>query len=119
MASRASKGLLKVIEAGKPGFEAAFEALCRRRDARDDGVEKTVRRIVQKVAEEGDAEVLAQTRKLDGAKLEALEVGRDEWDEACERVDPADRAALGKAAMRVREFHRKRISSSWEMREEG
>ena len=34
-------------------------------------------------------------------------------------IDPADRAALGKAAMRVREFHRKRIPSSWEVREEG
>ena len=43
----------------------------------------------------------------------------EEWEAGCERVDPADRAALGKAAMRVREFHRKRIPSSWEMREEG
>jgi histidinol dehydrogenase len=34
-------------------------------------------------------------------------------------VDGADRAAIGKAAMRIREFHRKRIPSSWEMREEG
>src|SRR5206468_4242901 len=39
--------------------------------------------------------------------------------EAGEKIDPADRAALGKAAMRVREFHRKRIPSSWEVREEG
>jgi histidinol dehydrogenase len=42
-----------------------------------------------------------------------------EFEEAAERIDPADRAALGKAAMRVREFHRKRIPSSWEVREEG
>ena len=35
------------------------------------------------------------------------------------KVPAADRAALGKAAMRVREFHKKRIPASWEMREEG
>ena len=38
---------------------------------------------------------------------------------AAEAIDPADRTALGKAAMRIREFHRKRIPSSWEVREEG
>jgi histidinol dehydrogenase len=46
-------------------------------------------------------------------------VTRDEWDEGMEKIDPADRAALGKAAMRVRDFHKRRIPSSWEMREEG
>ena len=61
----------------------------------------------------------ALTRKFDGADLDELEVGRAEFEEAGETIDPADRAALGKAAMRVREFHRKRIPSSWEVREEG
>ena len=78
-----------------------------------------MRKIIERVREVGDEEVLALTRKLDGAELDALEVTRDEWDAACEKVEPADRAALGKAAMRVREFHRKRIPSSWEVREEG
>jgi histidinol dehydrogenase len=120
MASRAStKGIPRVLESGKPGFEAAFERLCRRRDERDDAIEKIVRKIVERVREVGDEEVLLQTRKLDGAKLSALEVTRQEWDAACEAVEPPDRAALGKAAMRVRDFHRKRIPSSWEVREEG
>jgi len=120
MANQASgKGMLKVLQSSDPGFESAFEELCRRREERDESVERTVRKIVERVREEGDEEVMAYTRKLDGAKLDVLEVSHDEWEAGCERVDPADRAALGKAAMRVREFHRKRIPSSWEMREEG
>jgi histidinol dehydrogenase len=120
MAARASaKGVVKVLDSSKAGFEADFEKLCDRRGRTDDTVDKTVKKIVDRVRDHGDSEVLALTRKFDGAKLEELEVDREEWDEACERVDPADRAALGKAAMRVRDFHRKRISSSWEMREEG
>ncbi len=120
MASRAtSKGLLPVHKSGDAGFRAAFEKRVRRRDVLDAALERTVRKIVEAVRDGGDAELLAAVRKYDGAKVDALEVRPEEWDEAVEQVDPADRAALGKAAMRVREFHRKRIASSWEMREEG
>ena len=120
MAGRSpSKGPLRVLHSDEPGFAKAFDQLVHRRGLVEEGVEKTVRRILERVRSVGDAEVLALTRKFDGAKLTKLEVTREEWDEAADRVDPADRAALGKAAMRVREFHRKRIPSSWEMREEG
>jgi histidinol dehydrogenase len=114
-----AKGVLSVLESDKAGFARAFQALCRRRDEADDTVERTVRKILERVRELGDEEVVALTRKLDGARVDTLEVTRDEWDAGCERVAPADRAAIGKAAMRVRDFHRKRIPSSWEVREEG
>jgi histidinol dehydrogenase len=115
----AKSGTLAVMRTDEPGFAAAFEKLCRRRQAGAQDVEKVVRRIIERVREGGDAELLACVRKLDGAKVGKLEVTREEWDRAVDSVDPADRAALGKAAMRVREFHRKRIPSSWEVREEG
>jgi histidinol dehydrogenase len=114
-----SRGPLRVLHSDEPGFPKAFEQLVRRRALVEESIEKNARRIVERVRSAGDSEVLALTRKLDGAKLTKLEVTREEWDEAADRVDPADRAALGKSAMRVREFHRKRIPSSWEMREEG
>ena len=120
MAGRSpSKGPLRVLHSDEPGFAKAFGQLVHRRSLVEESVEKNVRRILERVRAVGDAEVIALTRKLDGAKLTKLEVTREEWDEGADRVDPADRAALGKAAMRVREFHRKRIPSSWEMREEG
>ncbi|MFQ5416938.1 MAG: histidinol dehydrogenase, partial [Myxococcota bacterium] len=75
--------------------------------------------IVERVRDGGDDELMACVRKFDGNKLDVLEVTPEEWEEGCDTIDPADRAALGKAAMRVREFHRKRIPSSWEVREEG
>jgi histidinol dehydrogenase len=117
--SSAPKGAIAFLQAGEPGFERAFNKLCQRRGAQEESVEKTVRKIVDDVRENGDAELFALTKKLDGADLDKLEVHKKEWDAACDRVPPADRAALGKSAMRVREFHRKRIPSSWEMREEG
>lgn len=120
MASRAgSRELLSVLKADDSKFEAAFKKLVARRFSDDDSVEKTVRKILGGVRERGDAELFELTEKYDGATLKSFEVTKREWDDAVARVDPANRAAIGKAAMRVREFHRKRIPSSWEMREEG
>ena len=112
------KGVLPVLRSDAAGFDSAFERLVRRRDDAADE-ERSVRRIIERVRGGGDKGLLACIGKFDKAKLDALEVRRDEWDEAGEAIDAADRAALGKAAMRVREFHRKRIPSSWEVREEG
>jgi histidinol dehydrogenase len=120
MAARtASKGFLPVLRADAPDFEASFEKLVRRRGQSASDVEKAVRKIIDRVREGGDKELVACIRKFDGNKAETLEVTKQEWDEGCDTIDPADRAALGKAAMRVRGFHRKRIPSSWEVREEG
>ncbi len=120
MASRAgSKELLSVLKTDDPKFESAFKKLVARRFTDDDTVEKTVRKIIERVREHGDSELIALTEKYDGVTLKSFEVTKNEWDEAVASVDPANRAAIGKAAMRVRDFHRKRIPSSWEMREEG
>lgn len=110
---------LRVIASGEPGFQRAFAELVGRREAGREDVEKAARKILERVRDGGDAELLACVRKYDNAKVSALEVTKSEWDEGVAEVDPADRAALGKAAMRVREFHRKRVPSSWEVREEG
>jgi histidinol dehydrogenase len=119
--ARGSSGKLSVrlLASSEPGFPKAFEELVRRRDVDREEVEKAARKIIERVRRGGDEELLACVRRYDGARVDALEVTPAEWDAGVARVDPADRAALGKAAMRVREFHRKRVPSSWEMREEG
>ncbi len=120
MAARASaKGPMTVLEAKASGFEKRFAALCERRFESEGTVEKSVRKIIEQVREGGDATLTDLVKKYDGAKVEALEVTKAEWDAGIEDLDPADRAALGKAAMRVREFHRRRIPSGWEIKEEG
>jgi len=120
MAARASsQGVLPVLQADASGFERKFAKLLERRQKTAGDAEKVARKIVDRVRNGGDDALIALVRKLDGNKLEDLEVSAEEWNAGCEACDPADRAALGKAAMRVREFHRKRIPSSWEVREEG
>src|SRR2546427_42248 len=119
MPRESAKAIPPVLDTKHDGFDRAFAKLPRRREEVQDDVSKTVRRIIDRVREVGDEEVRALTRKFDGASLREFEVSRGEFEEAGETIHPADRAALGKAAMRVRDFHRKRIPSSWEVREEG
>jgi len=123
MAARSkAKGIVPVLRTDSPDFEKQFSRFVDRRHQDVDDVEKAVRKILERVREGGDDELLAMVRKYDHAKIrdvKQLEVSNEEMEAAGETIDPADRAALGKSAMRVREFHRKRIPSSWEVREEG
>jgi histidinol dehydrogenase len=123
MASRATtKGILTVLRADAADFEKSFQPLVNRRHSEAEDVDKVVKKIVERVRDGGDPELLACVDKFDGVKFKKaseLEVSNEEREAAAEEIDGADRAALGKAAMRVREFHRKRIPSSWEVREEG
>jgi histidinol dehydrogenase len=123
MASRSTaKGIVPVLRTDDAGFAKAFARLTNRRHIDGDDVEKVVRKIIESVRDGGDKELLALVRKFDKSKIRSadqLEIQNEEWETAADEIDGADRAALGKAAMRVREFHRKRIPSSWEIREEG
>ncbi len=120
MASRAtSKGILRVIQTSDADFESVFAEFCQRSTDEDAKVEKTVREILGSVRSGGDEALLKFVKKYDGVELKELEVTKREWEAGIELVDSADRAALGKAATRVRNFHRRRIPGSWEIKEEG
>lgn len=119
MAARTTAKLMRVIKTDAADFADKWQKVCGRREDSVLDVDADVAKIVAAVRADGDEALLGFVKKFDGAKLSLLEVANDEWDDACDQVDSADRAAIGKAAMRVREFHRKRIPSSWEMREEG
>jgi len=119
MATKRTTKLMRVIRTDAAGFVDDWSIVCARREDTVLDVEADVAKIVAAVRADGDEALFGFVKKFDHVKLEVLEVTSDEWDDACDQVDSADRAAIGKAAMRVREFHRKRIPSSWEMREEG
>jgi histidinol dehydrogenase len=119
MAAKSTAKLMRVFKTDAATFDESWRGICGRREDSVLDVDEDVAKIIASVRSGGDDALLGFVKKFDHAKLTALEVTKDEWDDACDQVDSADRAAIGKAAMRVREFHRKRIPSSWEMREEG
>ncbi|MDG2051831.1 MAG: histidinol dehydrogenase, partial [Myxococcota bacterium] len=120
MTSKAGAKWLEVLKPGDSGFEKAWQSLCARQAVQP--TEAQVAEVGERLSQirtGGDRALRSWSRSATGLDLETFEITQEEWDLGCEAVDPADRAALGKAAMRIREFQRKRVPSSWEMREEG
>lgn len=91
-----------------------LKALDRRMGAQSDPeTEKTVDIILKRVAERGDAAVLAYTEQFDGVRPRSLAVADWEISEAVNRVGPAFLAILRAAAENIRNFHRRQIRQGY------
>ena len=74
--------------------------------AKDASVAAGVASIIERVQREGDAALLDLTAKLDGVRLESLEVGATEIEAAGARLSAAQRDAIEAAARNIDTFHR-------------
>jgi histidinol dehydrogenase len=68
--------------------------------------EKAVDRILNDVRKKGDKAVIDYTFRIDGFKLESLEISPKQISRACDKLDKELVEALNLAAARIREFHR-------------
>lgn len=80
-----------------------------------DGPVEEVRRIIARVAREGDAALRELTAELDGATVEGLAIDRDELAAALDRVSDTVRDALRYAADNVTSYHRAQLPSDVEL----
>ena len=70
MASRSkAKGIVPVLSTDSPDFEKDFARLVDRRHSDVDDVEKVVHKVIERIRERGDEELLALVRKYDHAKI--------------------------------------------------
>src|SRR5688572_3390385 len=74
--------------------------------AKDASVAASVTSIIERVRREGDTALLDLTAKLDGVRLESLEVGATEIEGAGARLSAAQRDAIEAAARNIETFHR-------------
>jgi len=110
-----ARKLLRWLDTRDPGFDRAFAAFESRRTASLEEVDSVVAGIVDDVRQRGDAAVLDVIERVDGYRLTPgqLEVTRAEIDAAAARLTDADRAAIERAADRVRRFHAHHVPASW------
>jgi histidinol dehydrogenase len=119
MAATTAAKALKTINHNDADFESSWREICDRQPDANTALFDEVAERIARIRSGGDRALIDAIEAHDGVELDRVEVTAAEWDLGCESVESSDRAAIGKAAMRIREFHRKRIPSSWEMREEG
>ena len=76
-------------------------------------VEDQVQEIVAEVRAKGDAALYMYSEKFDKAKLTALEVSKEEIEQAYESVDEKFREILKEAAANIRAFHQNQVKSGF------
>jgi len=73
--------------------------------ASDDIVRTTAEAIIDVVRREGDPALISLARDYDKVRLKSLDVPRDAWREALQRLEPDVRAAMERAARNIRAVH--------------
>ena len=100
--------MIRRLNSADPGFEAELDALLSWEARQSAEVSNTAAGIIAEIRVDGDAALLRLTRRHDGvhvARVEDLQVDRDELAQSLERLPAADREALRAAAERIRGYH--------------
>ncbi|MBO9575634.1 MAG: histidinol dehydrogenase [Sphingobium sp.] len=95
------------LNAGDPGFAAAFDSLVNARREADEDVSAKVREMIVRVRAEGDAALADLTARFDRFELDAQgwTISPEQCAAAYECIDPKLRAALDLAAERIADYH--------------
>jgi len=111
--------MIRVFEKSSPDFQRKLDALCNRSSELTTDIEAASRKTIAKVRAGGDAALRALTAEFDKRQLDAIELPAARWDELAANVAPDVRAAIERAAQRVRAFHERERHASYEISEEG
>jgi histidinol dehydrogenase len=98
-------GALRIVAAGDPDYQAQVAAFARRVSDLPEAAERAARSVIREVRTRGDDAVRELTERFEQRRLEALELPAEEWDRQAAQVTAPVRAALERAAARIRAFH--------------
>jgi histidinol dehydrogenase len=110
---------LRVLWHDKPEDSAPLAALFARTEVLPEAVEQAARRIIADVRARGDGAVRELTERLEGRKLDALELDATTWRAEAQKAPAALRATLERAVDRVAWFHEKQRETGYVLEEPG
>ena len=100
--------MIKILNTGTDSPEEIFA-----RSSAVYDVSETVAQIIANVRQNGDSALLRYAEEFDKAKLDALEVTQQEFDEAFDSVEPEFIRILEEAAANIRDFHSHQVKNSF------
>lgn len=103
-----------------PDFDSTLKSLLAFEEAQNDSIDATVASILADIKTRGNAALLEYTRQFD--KLPAntigeLELSQEQLQQSLQNLPAEQLDALKQAAERIRTYHEKQISSSWQYTE--
>jgi len=116
LACIAPMSLIQRLNSRDDGFDCQLRALLVVDDAQDASIEAAVTEILNTVRRDGDAALLAATRRfdrVDAPSVAALEIPRADWLAALQALPDAQRHALQTAAARIRSYHEHQRLEDW------
>ncbi|MDI9244942.1 histidinol dehydrogenase [Marinobacter sp. CHS3-4] len=105
------------LDASQSDFDTELARLLAWDDSVDQSVNESVRHILHQVKTRGDAAVLEFTEKFDRLKVGSvndLEMSKDRLQQSLSAIPEDQRAALEKAAERIRDYHERQNQKSWQ-----
>jgi len=119
--STAGASLVRTLDSGARGFDAALAALTAFDASSDPAIESAVATIIDDVRRDGDRALVAYTRRFDRMTVRnagALEITRAELAAAWKALGAIERRALQAAHTRIRDYHERQVSKSWQFTDE-
>lgn len=115
-----SDAVLRRMDKGDPDFDACLDQLLAWDSVSDADVAQTVAAVLGDIRRSGDQALLDYTRRFDGVEVEsvaALEFSQQQLQAALVEIDSDQRAALERAAQRIRDYHQHQRQESWQYQE--
>ena len=109
------------ISAKEPGFKDQLNLYLKREMLASDEIFQQVRKILQDVKDNGNRAVIDYTNKFDNfavGSLEDLFVSQKQLENSLNRMSAPQRQSLEHAADRIRKYHERQLTSSWQYQEE-
>lgn len=97
--------MLKGMEIYVNPPQGKWASLCRRADQDNSLIEERVKRIVERVAQEGDVAIRELAQEIDGVQLQSLWVAEDEFERAEAKVSDEVKSAIEVAVSNITSFH--------------
>ncbi len=104
---------MKIVKNAGTLTRKDLDELLNRRDSDLAEAESLVRTILQDVNQNGDASVLAYTKKFDCPSPMSLKVDPKILQDALENCDPELVATIREAADNIRSFHQEQVEETW------
>jgi histidinol dehydrogenase len=108
------------LDAAQSDFDQQLSRLLAWESVSDDKVNMIVNEVIGRVRTEGDAALVEYTNRFDrtnASSMQDLELGQARLQQALDGLPAEQRAALEKAAERVRGYHERQKGESWQYTE--
>ncbi len=111
---------IKRLDASDQNFDQSLQQLLAFENAMDASVDATVAQILAEIKTRGDAALVEYTNRFDhmnARSVKELELTQANLQQSLSALPAGQRQALEQAAGRIKSYHEKQVSTSWQYRE--